>query len=139
MIGVNKVILIGNLGKDPEVITFDTAKKATFPLATTEFFKNKDGQKIEQTDWHNVVCWRGLADIAEKILKKGTQVYIEGKLHTRSWEDKDGNKRYVTEVLVENFTVLANRNYTNTQNEVIQQPIEEILNENTKQIEDFPF
>ncbi len=139
MIGVNKVILIGNLGKDPEVITFDTAKKATFPLATTEFFKNKDGQKIEQTDWHNVVCWRGLADIAEKILKKGTQVYIEGKLHTRSWEDKDGNKRYVTEVLVENFTVLANRNYTNTQDEVIQQPIEEILNENTKQIEDFPF
>ncbi|MBR7167937.1 MAG: single-stranded DNA-binding protein [Bacteroidales bacterium] len=137
--GVNKVILIGNLGKDPEVITFDTAKKATFPLATTEFFKNKDGQKIEQTDWHNVVCWRGLADIAEKILKKGTQVYIEGKLHTRSWEDKDGNKRYVTEVLVENFTVLANRNYTNTQDEVIQQPIEEILNENTKQIEDFPF
>ncbi|MBQ8045212.1 MAG: single-stranded DNA-binding protein, partial [Bacteroidales bacterium] len=89
--------------------------------------------------WHNVVCWRGLADIAEKILKKGTQVYIEGKLHTRSWEDKDGNKRYVTEVLVENFTVLANRNYTNTQDEVIQQPIEEILNENTKQIEDFPF
>ena len=80
-----------------------------------------------------------MADIAEKILKKGTQVYIEGKLHTRSWEDKDGNKRYVTEVLVENFTVLANRNYTNTQDEVIQQPIEEILNENTKQIEDFPF
>lgn len=139
MIGVNKVILIGNLGKDPEVITFDTAKKATFPLATTEFFKNKDGQKIEQTDWHNVVCWRGLADIAEKILKKGTQVYIEGKLHTRSWEDKDGNKRYVTEVLVENFTVLANRNYTNTQDEVIQQPIEEILNEDTEPIEDFPF
>jgi len=139
MIGVNEVILIGNLGKDPEVITFDTAKKATFPLATTEFFKNKDGQKIEQTDWHNVVCWRGLADIAEKILKKGTQVYIEGKLHTRSWEDKDGNKRYVTEVLVENFTVLANRNYTNTQDEVIQQPIEEILNEDTEPIEDFPF
>jgi single-strand DNA-binding protein len=139
MIGVNKVILIGNLGKDPEVITFDTAKKATFPLATTEFFKNKDGQKVEQTDWHNIVCWRGLADIAEKILKKGTQVYIEGKLHTRSWEDKDGNKRYVTEVLVENFTVLANRNYNNTQDDAIQQPIEEILNEDTEPIEDFPF
>ena len=139
MIGVNKVILIGNLGKNPEVITFDTAKKATFPLATTEFFKNKDGQKVEQTDWHNIVCWRGLADIAEKILKKGTQVYIEGKLHTRSWEDKDGNKRYVTEVLVENFTVLANRNHSNIQDTAIQQPIEEILNEDTAQIEDFPF
>ena len=139
MIGVNKVILIGNLGKDPEVITFDTAKKATFPLATTEFFKNKDGQKIEQTDWHNIVCWRGLADIAEKILKKGTQVYIEGKLHTRSWEDRDGNKRYVTEVLVENLTVLANRNHNNAQDEVIHQPIEEILNENTEPLEDFPF
>jgi single-strand DNA-binding protein len=80
-----------------------------------------------------------LADIAEKILKKGTQVYIEGKLHTRSWEDKDGNKRYVTEVLVENFTVLANRNYNNTQDDAIQQPIEEILNEDTEPIEDFPF
>ena len=139
MIGVNKVILIGNLGKDPEVITFDTAKKATFPLATTEFFKNKDGQKIEQTDWHNIVCWRGLADIAEKILRKGTHVYIEGKLHTRSWEDKDGNKRYITEVLAENFTVLANRNYNNTQDEAAQQPIDDILNENTEPIEGFPF
>ena len=80
-----------------------------------------------------------MADIAEKILKKGTQVYIEGKLHTRSWEDKDGNKRYVTEVLVENFTVLANRNHSNIQDTAIQQPIEEILNEDTAQIEDFPF
>ena len=76
MIGVNKVILIGNLGKDPEIITFDTVKKAVFPLATTEFYKNKDGQKIEQTDWHNVVCWRGLAEIAEKILKNAR--YYEG-------------------------------------------------------------
>ncbi len=138
MIGVNKVILIGNLGKDPDVIMFDTAKKATFPLATTEFYKNKEGQKVEQTDWHNIVCWRGLADIAEKILKKGTHVYVEGKLHTRSWEDKEGNKRYVTEVLAENFTVLANRNYSNNQ-DTIQQPIEEILNEDTEPIEGFPF
>lgn len=138
MIGVNKVILIGNLGKDPDVIMFDTAKKATFPLATTEFYKNKEGQKVEQTDWHNIVCWRGLADIAEKILKKGTHVYVEGKLHTRSWEDKEGNKRYVTEVLAENFTVLANRNYSNNQ-DAIQQPIEEILNEDTEPIEGFPF
>lgn len=139
MIGVNKVILIGNLGKDPEVITFDTAKKATFPLATTEFFKNKDGQKIEQTDWHNIVCWRGLADIAEKILRKGTHVYIEGKLHTRSWEDKEGYKRYITEVMAENFTVLANKNHSNIQDEAIQQPIDDILNENTEPIEGFPF
>jgi single-strand DNA-binding protein len=140
MIGVNKVILIGNLGKDPEIITFDTVKKAVFPLATTEFYKNKDGQKIEQTDWHNVVCWRGLAEIAEKILKKGTQLYVEGKLRTRSWEDKDGNKRYITEVLAENFTVLANKNYSNNQEEdTVVSPIDSILNASTDQVEDLPF
>jgi single-strand DNA-binding protein len=140
MVGVNKVILIGNLGKDPEVITFETAKKVIFPLATTEVYKNKDGQRMEQTDWHNIVCWRGLADIAEKILKKGTQLYVEGKLRTRSWEDKDGNKRYITEVLAESFTVLANKNYTSTQETIItEDTIDTILNENTEPLGDLPF
>ena len=138
MAGVNKVILIGNLGKDPEIITFETAKKATFPLATTEYFKNKEGQKIEQTEWHNIVCWRGLADIAEKILKKGTQIFIEGKLRTRSWEDKDGNKRYITEVVADNFSVLANRNHQDN-NQEAEQPIDKILNDETEPLQDLPF
>ena len=110
MAGVNKVFLIGNLGKNPEIVNFENAKKAAFPLATTESFKNKDGQKVEQTEWHNIVCWRGLADIAERFLQKGTQVYIEGKLRTRSWEDKEGHKRYTTEIVAENFMILNNRN-----------------------------
>ena len=139
MVGVNKVILIGNLGKDPEIITFDTAKKAIFPLATTEFYRNKDGEKIEQTDWHNIVCWRSLAEISEKILKKGTQIYLEGKLRTRSWEDKEGNRRHITEVLAENFTVLANRNYVKNQEEIEQNPIDDILNDNPEPLTDLPF
>mgnify|MGYP003301163340 CR=1 FL=1 len=139
MVGVNKVILIGNLGKDPEIITFDTAKKAIFPLATTEFYRNKDGEKIEQTDWHNIVCWRSLAEISEKILKKGTQIYLEGKLRTRSWEDKEGNRRHITEILAENFTVLANRNYVKNQEEIEQNPIDDILNDNTEPLTDLPF
>ncbi len=138
MAGINKVILIGNLGKDPEIITFETAKKATFPLATTEYFKNKAGEKVEQTEWHNIVCWRGLADIAEKILKKGTQIFIEGKLRTRSWEDKDGNKRYITEVVADNFSVLANRNHPDN-NQENEQPIDKILNDETEPLENLPF
>ena len=138
MAGINKVILIGNLGKDPEIITFETAKKATFPLATTEYFKNKAGEEVEQTEWHNIVCWRGLADIAEKILKKGTQIFIEGKLRTRSWEDKDGNKRYITEVVADNFSVLANRNHPDN-NQDAEQPIDKILNDETEPLENLPF
>ena len=75
MVGVNKVILIGNLGRDPEVVSFDSVKKATFSLATTEVHKAKDGSKVEETEWHNIVCWRGLAEIAERFLKKGMQIY----------------------------------------------------------------
>ncbi len=138
MAGVNKVILIGNLGKDPEIITFETAKKATFPLATTEYFKNKEGNKVEQTEWHNIVCWRGLADIAEKILKKGTQIFIEGKLRTRSWEDKEGNKHYITEVVADNFSVLANRNHPDN-NQEAEQPIDKILGDETEPLENLPF
>jgi len=110
MSGVNKVILIGNLGKDPEIRHLEGGVAvAKFPLATTETYKNKDGQRVEQTEWHNVVMWRGLADIAEKLLKKGNQVYIEGKLRTRSWDDKDGHKRYMTEVVADNMTLLTKR------------------------------
>ncbi len=110
MAGVNKVILIGNLGKDPEVRTLDSGVKvANFSLATTESYKNRNGERVENTEWHNIVLWRGLAEVADTYLKKGNQVYIEGKIRTRSWDDKDGNKRYITEILADNMTMLGSR------------------------------
>lgn len=109
MAGINRVILIGNLGKDPDVITFDNGvKKATFSLATTESYKNKEGNRVDQTEWHNIVMWRGLADIAERFLHKGSQIYLEGKLKTRSYE-QDGIKKYITEIFVDNMTMLGGR------------------------------
>lgn len=148
MIGVNKVILIGNLGKNPDVVAFPQerhgeasimVKKATFPLATTEYRKNKSGDRIEQTEWHNVVCWRVLAEIAEKILRKGSQIYVEGRLQTRSWEDKDGNKRYITEVVADNFTVLTNKNRAEEQQEQVDDPLSAILTDATEPLGDLPF
>jgi single-strand DNA-binding protein len=109
MSGINKVILVGHLGKDPEVRHLDGGVSvASFPLATSETY-NKDGRKIEQTEWHNIVMWRGLADIASKYLQKGKLVYIEGKLRTRSFEDKEGHKKYTTEIVAENFTLLGRK------------------------------
>ncbi|MBR3959427.1 MAG: single-stranded DNA-binding protein [Bacteroidales bacterium] len=150
MVGVNKVILIGNLGKNPEIISFPkegrrddsmaaVVRKATFPLATTEIRKNKDGEKIEQTDWHTVVCWRGLADIAEKLLHKGMQIFVEGKLQNRSWEDRDGNKHYATEVVAENFTVLGSRNRNDDTQPTATDPYANILNDETEPMGDLPF
>ncbi len=109
MSGINKVILVGHLGKDPEVRHLDgNVTVASFPLATSESY-NKDGKRIEQTEWHNIVMWRGLADVASKYLQKGKLVYIEGKLRTRSFEDKEGHKKYSTEVVAENFTMLGRK------------------------------
>ncbi|MEB0262570.1 MULTISPECIES: single-stranded DNA-binding protein [unclassified Mucilaginibacter] len=109
MSGINKVILVGHLGKDPEVRHLEGGVAvASFPLATSETF-NKDGRKVEQTEWHNIVMWRGLADVAAKFLQKGKLVYIEGKLRTRFFEDKDGIKKYTTEVVAENFTMLGRK------------------------------
>jgi len=109
MSGINKVILVGHLGKDPEVRYLEGGVSvASFPLATSESF-NKDGRKIEQTEWHNIVMWRGLADVAAKYLQKGKLVYIEGKLRTRSFEDKTGVKKYTTEIIAENFTILGRK------------------------------
>ena len=106
---VNKVILIGNLGKDPEVRHLENgAAVANFSIATSENYKDrKTGEKVSQTEWHNIVAWRGLAEIAEKYLKKGAKVYIEGKLKTRTWQDKEGNNRYSTEVITDNLTMLG--------------------------------
>ncbi|MCC8410545.1 single-stranded DNA-binding protein [Mucilaginibacter sp. UR6-1] len=119
MSGINKVILIGHLGKDPEIRYLEGGVSVvSFPLATSETF-NKDGKKVEQTEWHNIVMWRSLADVAAKYLQKGKLVYIEGKLRTRSFEDKEGLKKYTTEVVAENFTMLGrksdfeNDNHTN--------------------------
>jgi single-strand DNA-binding protein len=107
MSGVNKVILIGNLGRDPETMTFDNGvKKVTFSLATTESYKNKEGQRVDQTEWHNVVVWRGLAEVAEKYLKKGAQIYLEGKIKTRSYE-QDGVKKFFTEIYGDQMTMLG--------------------------------
>lgn len=113
MAGVNKVILVGNLGKDPEVRHLEGgAVVANFPLATTESYKDKTGQRNEQTEWHNIVVWRGLAEIAEKYLKKGMTIYIEGKLRTRSWDDKEGHKRYTTEIVGDTFTILSKKEHS---------------------------
>ncbi|MFO7998739.1 MAG: single-stranded DNA-binding protein [Bacteroidales bacterium] len=110
MAGVNKVILLGNLGKDPEIRNLERgAKVANFPLATNRVYKGQDGQKVEETEWHNVVLWGGLADLAEKFLSKGRQVFIEGRIRTRNWDDKDGVKRYITEVVGENMTFVGGR------------------------------
>jgi single-strand DNA-binding protein len=106
---VNKVILIGNLGKDPEIRRLENgAMIASFPLATSEVYTDKNtGDKKEITDWHDVVLWRGLAEIAEKYIRKGTKIYVEGKLKKRSWQDKEGNTRYTTEVVGDDITILS--------------------------------
>ncbi len=111
MASVNKVILIGNVGKDPEIRHLDSGLKiAKFSLATHESFKNKEGEKAEQTEWHNIVILRdGLADIAEKFLQKGKQIYVEGRIRTRNWDDKDGNRKSVTEIIADNFIMLGKR------------------------------
>ena len=105
---VNKVILLGNVGKDAEVRYIDSGVAvASFSLATSENYTAKNGEKVTTTEWHNIVAWRGLAEIAEKYLKKGAKVYIEGKLKTRTWQDKEGNNRYSTEVITDNLTMLG--------------------------------
>ncbi|GGK84486.1 single-stranded DNA-binding protein [Rufibacter glacialis] len=110
MASINKVILIGNLGKDPEVRHLEGGVAvARFPLATSETFKDKNGERQERTEWHNIVVWRGLAEVAEKYVKKGQSVYIEGRIRTNSYQDKDGVQRYSTEIVADNMTMLGGR------------------------------
>lgn len=126
MSGINKVILVGHLGKDPEVRHLEGGVTvASFPLATSETY-NKDGKRVEQTEWHNIVLWRGLAEVASKYLQKGKLVYIEGKLRTRSFEDKEKVKKYVTEIVAENFTMLGRKS------DFEQSPVTAAIPQNTE-------
>jgi len=107
---LNKVMLIGNLGGDPEIKEMsDGTKMAKFSIATTETYKNKQGEKVSNTDWHNIVLWRGIAQVAEQYLKKGDSVLIEGKIKNRSWEDENGNKKYATDIQGDNMTMLGSK------------------------------
>ena len=110
MRGVNRVMLIGNIGKDPDIQFLEgNITVAKFSLATTETYKDRSGKLISQTEWHTVVLWRGLAELAQKYLHRGSLVYIEGRLKTRSWEDKEGNKKFATEVVGDNLIMLDKR------------------------------
>jgi single-strand DNA-binding protein len=107
---INKVILVGNVGKDPVIRYFDKGvAKATFPLATSETYTNQQGETITSTEWHNIVLWRALAEVAEKTIKKGSQVYIVGKIKTRSYVDKDGVNKYITEILADTLLTLEKK------------------------------
>ncbi|MGP1621449.1 MAG: single-stranded DNA-binding protein [Candidatus Cryptobacteroides sp.] len=115
---LNKVMLIGNVGKEPEIRYIETgsgSKVASFTIATTERYRDKNGETKENTEWHNVVMWRSGADIVEKYVHKGTQIYIEGKLRSRSWTDQSGNKRYTTEVLADSIQLLGRKSDNNSQ------------------------
>lgn len=136
MAGVNKVILIGNLGKDPEITNIgNDVKKAAFSLATTESYKAKDGSKVDQTEWHNIVLWRGLADVAEKFLHKGSKIYLEGKIKSNDWTDKDGNKRRSFDIVGDTFTMLDSKS---TGNDHGSMPPPEPMITNTPE-DDLPF
>ena len=106
----NKVQLIGNLGNDPEIITLESGKKlAKFSIATNEVYKNAQGEKVTETQWHNLIAWNKTAEIVEKYVEKGKEIAIEGKLTSRSYDDKDGNKRYVTEIVVNEILLLGSK------------------------------
>ena len=138
MAGVNKVILLGNLGKDPEVRYLEGGiADANFTLATSETYKDRtSGERKSITEWHNVVVWRGLAEIAEKYLKKGSQVYIEGKLRSRQWQDKDGNNRYTTEIVADTMQMVGKRD-DNASNE--STPSSPDIENNNEVDDDLPF
>ena len=114
---LNKVMLIGNVGKDPDVnFTPSGVKVAQFRMATSETWKDKDGAIQEHTDWHTVVAWRGLADIVERLIHRGSRIYVEGKIQTRTYDDKEGQKRYVTEIVADNILLLDPKRSESTSN-----------------------
>jgi single-strand DNA-binding protein len=141
---VNKVILIGYVGIDPEIRYLDSGTAVcNFRMATSEVYKNKSGEKVTNTEWHNIVLWRGLAEIAEKFIKKGTQIYIEGRIRTRSWDDKDGNKRYTTEIVGDNMQLLGKRTdespVTQEKEEIKSSDNNENIDQEIEEADDLPF
>jgi single-strand DNA-binding protein len=134
MSSVNKVILVGNLGADPEFKETGTGL-AKFPLATSESYKTKEGEKKEETQWHNVVIWGSLSQVAKKFLSKGKKVYIEGTLKTRSWDDQDGNKRYTTEVVVD----FGGKMVMLSEKEGAYAKTETVITETVEEGDDLPF
>ncbi len=111
---VNKAILVGHVGNDPEVRHLEGGTPvANFRLATSESYNNKSGERVTQTEWHSIVVWRGLAEVVEKYVKKGSQLYIEGRIRTRAWDDKDGNKRYTTEIVCDTMQMLGKKGEAN--------------------------
>lgn len=134
MAGINKVILIGNLGKDPELrYTPNSKAVATFSLATTEKWKDKEGQFQEKTEWHNIVAWGKQAEICKEYLKKGSSVYVEGRLQHRSYDDKDGNKKYITEIVARTVQMLGRKG------EAKEEPVSQDLESSAAEEEDLPF
>lgn len=128
MRGLNKVMLIGNLGKDPvyQVMEGDVSM-VRFPLATTDVFKDRSGRSISQTEWHNIVTWRGIADLAAKNLRKGSLIYLEGRLQYRQLEDKNGKRYYMTEIIAENIVMLDKKSHSETYNSVRADPTNQIV------------
>lgn len=145
MASVNKVILVGNVGKDPEVkyLEKDVAV-AKFPLATSETYTNKNGEKVTNTDWHNIVLWRGLAKITESYVKKGSPVYIEGKIKTRSYQDENNNTRYVTEIVADSMQLLGKKEsgdneYSKNEESHVSEPISNSPDLSNSSDNDLPF
>jgi len=133
----NRVILVGHVGAKPEVrYTPSGAAVANFSLATTEAWTDNDGNKQDRTDWHRIVAWRQLAEVCEQFVDKGTLVYIEGKLQTRSWEDKNGVKRYTTEVIAESLTMLGSRSDSKS---TPPDDFGEVSAETEEEMDDLPF
>lgn len=139
---VNKVILVGNVGKDPEVKYLDNGVAVcNFSLATSETYNNKNGEKVTQTEWHNIVLWRKLAEIAETYVKKGMQIYVEGQIRTRSWEDKDGVKRYTTEILGTTMQMLGRKADNASESQASTAATQPAASESpaTEETDDLPF
>ena len=137
---LNKVILIGNLGADPESREMpDGTKMTKFSIATTERYTNKSGEKISNTEWHNIVLWRGIAEVAEKYLKKGDSVCIEGKLKNRSWEDENGVKKYATDIQADNMTMLGSKRDSESMQSNNHTSAPQNEHTNTDAVEDLPF
>src|SRR5271155_5211614 len=122
MSGVNKVILVGNVGKDPEVRYLDNKMVvAKFSLATSDSYK-KDGQRVDTTEWHNIVLWNKLAEIAEKYVHKGSKLYLEGRIKSRTWEDKEGKKHYATDIVCDNMTMMDTKKSDESSNSISSGP-----------------